>query len=158
MENNFDNIELISELCKAFAPEAEVDKFIKDALLIKNLLDMQPKNDIKTREEEPKPLPEAEKPYINPYSPTKTMNILNAAIPYFNPSLGRSMYSAMRVFEIMRMASIPDIYMQSLSETNPHAQNRKMLDAIGPYLERDEKRNMEILKNMLEIKKLLSER
>ena len=90
MENNFDNTELISELFKALAPEAEADKLIKDALLIKSLFDMQPKNDIKTRENEPKPLPEAEKTYINPYSPTKAMNILNAAIPYFNPPLGNN--------------------------------------------------------------------
>jgi len=157
MENNFDNMEIIGELFKAFAPEAEADKFIKDAMLIKTLLDMQPKKDIKTCEEEP-PLPEAEKKYLDPYSPTKAMNIINAVIPYFNPSLGRNMYSLMRVFEIIRMASVPDIYIQSSAETNPYLQSRKMIDAINPYLEQEEKRNMEILKNIIEIRKILSEK
>ena len=157
MDNETDNFTLLTELCKTLAPES-AEGFIKDALLIKSLLGTRPAPELKASGESPPPPAEEERPHTNPYAPTKSANIINAAIPYFSsPDISKNVYSAMRIFEIMRIFSTPDIYAQSHKNTDPYSQSRNILEAVKPYLDPGEKRFARIIENLLEIKKLLSE-
>lgn len=174
MENNgensiFQNMEQIKALSKLMgggetASEGGTD-FLKTMETVKNLSNM-----MGLFQKKPDPEPpvveiqgEVEQEVvevIEPFSPSREMKVINAAIPFLDKEYQKGIFIATRLMEMKRAMSTDVVMMQkqSMPKIDSKERRNRMLAAIRPLLNPEERKNIDLLVTAFEMKKILSNR
>lgn len=180
MENNesniFQNIEqikMISKLMGASSAEQNSMDIVKMMETAKkfstmmNLFNKKPQIEEKRQEEKRQEEKRGEEKrqeekkeevieVIDAFSPSRQMKLISAAIPFLDKEYQKNIFIAIRLME-MKKAMGTDVVMMQKQETqkeNTVQRRNKMLAAMRPYLNHDEKQKLDVLIRAIEMKKI----
>ena len=108
-------------------------------------------------EEAPKELPNEteEKPDI--FSRSRRESMISAAIPFLNREYQRDLYIVVRLMEMRRVLNGAFLETRERQEEPPRLRQKKLLQAIGKYLPAQERRQMQMLLKMMDMKDILGQ-
>lgn len=173
MENNesniFQNMEQIKMLSKLMGtPSAEgnsmdIVKMMETAKKFSTMMNLFNKNpQIEEKKQEGKQKQEEKKEEVmevtDPFSPSKPMKLVNAAIPFLDKEYQKNIFIAIRLME-MRRAMNTDMVVMQRQETHRESsieRRNKMLAAMRPYLNHDERQKLDVLMKAMEMKKIFT--
>lgn len=170
MENNesniFQNMEQIKMLSKLMGtPSAEgnsmdIVKMMETAKKFSTMMNLFNKNpQIEEKKQEGKKEKKEEViEVIDPFSPSKPMKLVNAAIPFLDKEYQKNIFIAIRLMEMKRAMNTDMVVMQRQEpqKENSIERRNKMLAAMRPYLNHDEKQKLDVLMKAIEMKKIFT--
>lgn len=93
----------------------------------------------------------------NAFARSRSENIVSAAIPFLDREYQKEIYVVIRLMEMKRILSEGVLEPRERKEEPPQIRKQKMLQAIRPYLQEEERRQMEMLMKMTAIRELMEQ-
>lgn len=105
-----------------------------------------------------KPIPPVQKKEEGElFARNRNENMISAAIPFLNWEYQRDLYIVVRLMEMQRVLGGSLLETRGRQEEPPRLRQRKMLGAVQEYLLPEERRRLQTLLKMLDIKEIMEQ-
>lgn len=82
-------------------------------------------------------------------------NMIFAAIPFLDREYQRDLYVIVRLMEMRRVLSGEMLEARGRQEESPALRRRKLLGAVRPYLEQEQRRQLDMIVKVMDVREIL---
>ncbi len=91
------------------------------------------------------------------FARNRNENMIFAAIPFLNREYQRDLYLIVRLMELRRVLGGGTLEMRERQEEPPRLRQKKLLQAVEPYVSEQERRQLHMFMKMIDMKDILGQ-